>query len=187
MKTVALVAAALTCALPALAQDDFNLQTEIQFCAGCHGEDGIPVKAEYPIIWGQEYFYIYTQLRDFAAKRRDNEIMSGIAAKYSRDEAKALAQHFAGLVWPGTQASARDGDQQIAERAAAGGQCSACHGKWNGNSNVPRLMGQQPGYLEKTMLDFKNEVRMNAPDKISTSQKLDDETIGALARYLSSL
>ena len=52
---------------------------------------------------------------------------------------------------------------------------------------MPRLAGQQSGYLQKTMLDFKHEVRRNAPDKISTMQKLDDETIAALARYLSTL
>ena len=61
------------------------------------------------------------------------------------------------------------------------------HGKWQGDSRIPRLAGQQAGYLRKTMLDFKNEVRMNAPDKISTMQGLDDATIDALARYLSTV
>ena len=187
MKRMVLVAALLAHVVPVPAQDGFDLQKEVMLCAGCHGQNGIPVNPEYPIIRGQEYFYLFTQLRDYAAARRDNKIMTAVAAKYSRDEAKALAQHFAGLTWPAIQSTTEDGDQQTAERAAAGGQCSACHGTWNGNSNVPRLMGQMPGYLRTTMLDFKNEVRMNAPDKISTMQKLDDATIDALARYLSSL
>lgn len=191
MNSAAVAAAALTLAvvLPpsAPAQDGFDLEKEIQLCAGCHGQDGIPVNPEYPILWGQEYFYVFTQLRDYAAGRRQNDIMTAIAAKYDRAQAKALAEYFAGLSWPRIQASAEDGDQQITERAASGGQCSACHGVWNGNSNVPRLMGQQPGYLRKTMLDFKHEVRMNAPDKISTMQKMDDTTIDAMARYLSTL
>ena len=187
MKRMAVTAAALALAIPVLAQDAFDLEREIQLCTGCHGQQGVPVNPEYPILWGQEYFYLFTQLRDYAAGRRQNEIMTPIAAKYDRAQAKALAEHFAGLAWPNIQASAEDGDRQITERAASGGQCSACHGIWNGNSNVPRLMGQQPGYLRKTMLDFKNEVRMNAPDKISTMQKLDDATIEAMARYLSTL
>lgn len=187
MKGTALVAAALLLAGHALAQDGFDLENEVRLCAGCHGENGVPVNPEYPVIWGQEYFYLFTQLRDYAAARRDNPIMTAIAAKYDRDQAKALAQHFAGLAWPGIQATARDGDERITERAAAGGQCSACHGTWYGNSNVPRLAGQQVGYLQKTMQDFKREVRMNAPDKISTMQKLDDDTIAAMARYLSTL
>ncbi|MGB5201217.1 MAG: hypothetical protein WBN68_18905 [Sedimenticolaceae bacterium] len=187
MKRMVLVAALLAHVVPVTAQDAIDLQKEVLLCAGCHGQNGIPVKPEYPIIWGQEYFYLYRQLRDYATARRDNKIMTAIAAKYSRDQAKALAQHFAGLTWPAIQSATEDGDQQTAERAAAGGQCSACHGIWKGNSDVPRLKGQLSGYLKTTMLDFKHEARMNAPDKIGTMQKLDDATIAALARYLSSL
>jgi cytochrome c553 len=181
------VAAVLLCAGPLPAQQGFDLENEVRLCAGCHGANGVPVNPEYPVIWGQEYFYLFTQLRDYAAARRDNPVMTPIAAKYDRDQAKALARYFAGRAWPAIRAAAREGDEQVTERAAAGGQCSACHGTWRGNSNVPRLAGQQSGYLQKTMLDFKHEVRRNAPDKISTMQKLDDETIAALARYLSTL
>ena len=171
----------------AAAQDDFNLEETVRFCASCHGEAGIPVNPEYPILWGQEYFYLFTQLRDYGAARRDNPVMTPIAARFDRAQAKALAQYFAAQTWPKIQATAQDGDEQITERAATGGQCSACHGTWHGNSNVPRLAGQQVGYLQKTMQDFKHEVRNNAPDKISTMQKLDDGTIAAVARYLSTL
>ncbi len=113
--------------------------------------------------------------------------MTPIAAEYTRDQAKLLAEHFAALAWPDIQGKCEDGDQQIAERGITGGQCSACHGKWQGDSRIPRLAGQQAAYIRKTMLDFKNEVRMNAPDKISTMKQLDDETIEALARYLSTV
>jgi len=180
----------VTAVTPAAAQDtDFVLEDEVQLCAGCHGEDGVPIEAEddpVPIIWGQEYFYVLTQLRDYGAGRREHDIMTGIAAEYSRDEAGKLAEHFIAQEWPYIPGEAQDGDQAIAERAATGGQCAACHGRWQGNSNVPRLAGQSAAYLEKTMLDFKNEVRMNAPDKISTMKQLDDATIEALSRYLAT-
>jgi cytochrome c553 len=174
-------------AAPVLAMDDFVLEDEVAFCSGCHGENGVPVDLEYPVIWGQQYFYIYTQLRDYAAGRRENEIMTPIAMEYDRDQAKLLAEHFAALAWPDIPAEVQDGDAQIAQRGVTGGQCSACHGKWQGDSRIPRLAGQQVGYLSKTMLDFKHEVRMNAPDKISTMQQLDDETIEALSRYLATV
>lgn len=171
-----------------LAAQDFNVEEEAQLCLGCHGEDGIPIEPDYPIIHGQQYFYIYTQLRDYGAGRRQHEIMTDIAAPYDRDQAKALAQYFADLPWPAIEAPAlRDGDQAASERGITGGQCSACHGKWEGDSRIPRLAGQQPAYLQKTMLDFKNEVRMNAPDKISTMKQLDEATIESLSRYLSGL
>lgn len=174
-------------ALPAMAVQDFVLEDEIAFCMSCHGDAGVPVEPDYPVIWGQQYFYTYTQLRDYGAGRRENEIMTPIAAEYDRDQAKQLAEHFAALTWPDIPAESQDGDQQLAEKGITGGQCSACHGKWQGDSRIPRLAGQQAGYLRKTMLDFKNELRLNAPDKISTMQQLDDATIDALARYLATV
>lgn len=169
------------------AQDNFNIEEAVAVCAECHGEAGLPAEPDYPIIWGQQFFYIYTQLKDFAAERRANEIMVPIAADFSRDQMKAISQYFADQPWPAISAHAQEGDKQISEVAAASGQCSACHGKWQGDSRIPRLAGQQPGYLDKTMLDFKHDVRMNAPDLNSTFKQLDDDTIATMARYLSSL
>lgn len=186
LTALAALAFAGLAALPAAAQD-FVLEDEVALCAGCHGENGVPDDPAYPVIWGQQYFYIYTQLRDYGAGRRENDIMTGIAAQYDRDQAKAIAEYFAGLEWPAIAAAPEEGDQAIAERGITGGQCSACHGKFQGDSRIPRLAGQQAAYLEQTMKDFKNEVRLNAPDKISTMQQLEDATIEALSRYLASL
>lgn len=172
---------------PAFAKEDFLLEDEVALCASCHGEDGVPVDPAYPVIWGQQYFYIYTQLRDYGAGRREHDIMTGIAAEYDRDQAKALAEHFAALAWPEIPVQLQDGDPALAEKGITGGQCSACHGKWQGDSRIPRLAGQQPGYLAQTMRDFKNDVRMNAPDKNSTMKQLDEATIEALSRYLADV
>lgn len=173
---------------PAAAQAAFDLEDTVAQCASCHGEDGVPIDPAYPVIWGQEFFYVYTQLKDYAAGRRENEIMTPMAAQFDRDQMKEIAQHFADKAWPAIDNPPdEDGDQKIAERAISQGQCSACHSTFEGDSRIPRLAGQQTAYLEQTMLDFKNEVRMNAPDKISTMKQLDDETISALARYLGAL
>ncbi|MSU90265.1 hypothetical protein GE300_11645 [Rhodobacteraceae bacterium 2CG4] len=188
MRTILGGLSACLAAGPGLAQDAaFDVEAEAQICAGCHGEAGMPVDETTPIIWGQEYFYIYTQLRDYAAARREHEVMTGIAAEYDRDQAKQLAEYYAAKDWPAIQAATEEGDARLANAGITGGQCSACHGKWEGDSRIPRAAGQQPAYLEQTMKDFKNEVRMNAPDKISTMKQLDDATIEALARYLASL
>lgn len=182
------VIAAAIISTAAVAQDsDFNLEDEVEICSSCHGEAGLPIESTYPIIWGQEYFYIFTQLRDYGAGRRQHDIMTDIAAEFSRDEAKEIAQYFAELEWPAIVAAAEDGDSALADRGITGGQCSACHGKWGGDSRIPRLAGQQPEYIRQTMLDFKHDVRMNAPDKNSTMRQLDDVTIDALARYLGAL
>lgn len=178
---------ALLCLSAPAAAQDFDLEAEAELCDSCHGEDGVPIEPNYPVIWGQEYFYLYTQLRDYAAGRRSHEIMTDIAAVYSRDQAKALAQYFAEKPWPKIVAKTEDGDAALAQKAITGGQCSACHGKWGGDSRIPRLASQQPDYLDATMKDFKYERRMNAPDKISTMKQLDDAAIEALSRWLAAL
>ena len=189
MRRAALTIAAILTSSAVLAQgDDFVLEDTVAYCKTCHGEEtGVPVEPGYPVIWGQQYFYIYTQLRDYGAGRRQHEIMTDIAAPFSRDQAKEIAQYFADLPWPEIHAEMQEGDVALAEQGISSGQCSACHGKWQGDSRIPRLAGQQVGYLSATMHAFKNEERMNAPDKISTMQQLDDPTIEALSRYLGSM
>ena len=187
MKFQVTIWALLLATTPVAAQDAFDVEAEAAVCATCHGEDGVPVEPDYPIIWGQQYFYIYTQLRDYGAGRRQHALMTDIAAAFDKDQAKALAEHFAAKEWPRIQASAEDGDQQLADRAFTTGQCSACHGKWEGDSRIPRLAGQQPGYLSQTIHDFKNDVRMNAPDLNSTMKQLDEAEIEAVSRYLAAL
>ncbi len=174
-------------AVPAAAQD-FNVEEEAAVCSSCHGEDGVPTDAEIPVIWGQEYFYIVTQLRDYAAGRRQHEIMTPMAANYDRDQAKALATYFAEKPWPSLDHPAlEDGDTTTAQTAMTAGQCSACHGKWEGESRIPRTAGQSASYLDRTMKDFRDGIRENAPDMASTMKRLEDSDIEALSRYLANL
>jgi cytochrome c553 len=49
------------------------------------------------------------------------------------------------------------------------------------------LAGQQHGYLERTMLEFKYKIRRNAQAKSSLLATYDDGDIMALARYLAGL
>ena len=82
-----IVIAAAVFSWPASAAEDVSEQ--IALCTACHGAEGLPEDPAIPIIWGQEYYYIYVQLRDYQAGRRENEIMGGIVADLSRDQMKA--------------------------------------------------------------------------------------------------
>lgn len=172
---------------PSLAADDFNPEEAAEVCSSCHGETGLPEDPEIPIIFGQEFFYIYTQLKDYSASRRQNETMESMVDDYSKSQLKEIALYLSEKTWPAIQTETIAGDDLLAERSITGGQCSACHGKWQGDSRIPRLAGQQPAYLEQTMNDFKHGVRMNAPDKNSTMKQIEDDAISALSRYLSAL
>lgn len=162
-------------------------EDKIALCQSCHGVNGLPSDPEIPIIAGQEFYYLYVQLKDYKAGRRANEIMQGIVAGLERDQMQALAQHFAGQQWPSIRVSVEDAAANTAQQAASAGQCVQCHlGGYEGNSRVPRLAGQQPGYLEKTMLEFKHGVRKNSPAKNSLIKGYSGEEIAAMAQWLGA-
>ena len=150
------------------------------------GAAGLPSRPDVPILWGQEFYYLYVQLKDYKAGRRQNAEMGAIVASLSKPEMQALAQHFPGQAWPATGFASDSADAARGEMATVAGLCVQCHlGGYEGNSRIPRLAGQQVGYLERTMLEFKNKVRMNSPAKASLMAAYEDEDITAMARYLA--
>ena len=165
-----------------------ELDETIELCISCHGEKGMPVEPDMPIIWGQQFYYIYLQLKDYKAARRHSEVMNDVVAELSRSEMKAVAQYFSEKAWPLTgYRSGRDDDVK-GQTAADAGLCYQCHiGGYVGTSGVPRLAGQQVGYLERTMIEFKYKIRRNAQAKGSLFATYDDGDITALARYLAGL
>ena len=80
-----------------------ELDDTIALCTSCHGEKGTPVEPDMPILWGQEFYYIYVQLKDYKSSRRHSEIMNDVVAELSRAEMKAargrLALKIAKLCW----------------------------------------------------------------------------------------
>jgi len=156
----------------------------VEGCAACHGEDGVPVQEDTPIIWGQENYYMYVQMRDIQAGRRKSELMEPIIEGLDKPTLKALTAYFSTLKWPALGYATPESDFAVAESAAVAGQCAQCHlGAWTGNSRVPRLAGQNVHYLEKTMLDYKYDRRQNAPDIAALFRDTTDDAIGSLARY----
>lgn len=165
-----------------------ELADTIRICTGCHGEKGLPSDPAIPIIWGQEFYYLYAQLRDYKAGRRSNPIMNGIVEGLTKEQLRELAQHFSEEDWPPTAYKTPDGIGAKAGRALGAGLCVQCHlGGYEGNSRVPRLAGQKADYLERTMLDFKNKRRLNSPAMNSLFGAYEDADIAAMARYLGGL
>ncbi len=159
-----------------------------QICTACHGESGLPEEPDVPILWGQESYYLYVQLKDYKAGRRSNAIMTGMVADLDRETMKALGKHFSTLAWPGTGYRTPEDEAAKARSALTAGQCVQCHlGGYEGNSRIPRLAGQQVDYLERTMLEFKNKVRLNSAAKGSLFAAYPDDQITAMARYLAGL
>jgi cytochrome c553 len=176
------------CLAPSAAQD-VEISERLQLCQSCHGEAGMPQQADTPIIAGQSYYFLYVQLKDYKAGRRANEIMQGIAADLSREEMQALAKHFSQQSWPRIPFQADGADVARAEQAAVAGACTTCHlGNYHGNnSDVPRIAGQQPAYLERTTKEMKTKVRANNPFMTSLLSTYDDADLAALAHWLAGM
>lgn len=175
--------------LPSAAQTAVpDISKKLALCTTCHGEAGMPVNPEKPIIWGQNYYYLYVQLRDYKSGLRANEIMNPIAAELSKEEMQALAKHFSAQPWPPTTFPRPDETVTLqAQRAMTAGICTECHlGNLHGQSDIPRVAGQQPAYLEKTMIEMKTKTRNNAPAKSSLFATFPEEDLKALAAYLSA-
>jgi cytochrome c553 len=100
-----------------------ELDDTIALCVSCHGEKGMPVEPDMPIIWGQEFYYIYVQLKDYKAARRHSEVMNDVVADLDKAEMKAISQHFSERPWPPTGFQSTRDDDAKGMTAATAGQC----------------------------------------------------------------
>jgi cytochrome c553 len=158
-------------------------------CATCHGQDGVPINKETPVIWGQNEGYMYLQLRDFKSGSRKNALMQPIAATLEKDDMLALAAYFSSLKWPNLQQpSAPDDVAKTAQTAVGSIGCIGCHlDHFQGDGTTARLAGQWREYLEATMLNFRDGTRGNNPGMSDLMKATAPDDIKALAYYLSGL
>lgn len=180
---------------PTVEEDIKTLPTEgeyaeirdiLELCITCHGLNSPSAEPGMPVLSGQHQYYIYVQLKDFKAGRRTNDTMTPIAESLEKDQMMQIGKFFSEQHWPRL---GYRGDPAKVERgvvAAESGECTACHlGKYQGDSRVPHIAGQQKEYLLKTMMDFKNDVRKNAAVMQDLFGSYSDEDIEAMAEFLA--
>jgi len=173
------IATAVT--LPAYAADDIASRAEV--CAGCHGQDGKPVAADTPIIWGQQGSYLYKELHDYHSGARSNATMASIAQSFSLDDLRSVADYFAAKSWP---AAPKKAAATAAPQGAA--MCEACHGQnFEGGAPAPRLAGLSYEYLIGAMNAFADGTRTNNLDMPGFMKALTKSQREAIAHYLSAL
>jgi cytochrome c553 len=182
----ALIASLALSNAAAAAQD---VKETAQVCAGCHGENGVPVDKTTPIIWGQNEGYLYLQLRDFKSGARKNDTMGAIVSSLEKDDMKALAAHFSGLKWPDLQQPSATGNvASKAQTSVASIGCTGCHlQQYQGDGSTPRIAGQQHDYLQATMLAFRDRSRGNNPGMSDLMNAASPEDLAAIATYLAGL
>ena len=52
-----------------------SIEEKAQICSACHGDNGVPAEQSLPVpvIWGQNFGYLFAQLRDFKSGARQSE------------------------------------------------------------------------------------------------------------------
>ena len=177
--------------------DDYkDIADDLELCASCHGAKGAsPIDDTIPIIGGQHFYYLYTQLKDMASGLRatpPNEMMASIAATYDKNQMKRLSQYFSEQEWIKTDYKS---DPALSAKAKAlvesggRGSCVKCHGAgfMGDKSSIPRISNQNFSYLSKTLLDYKSKARNNAAAMSSVMASYPENDIEALVDYLAGL
>jgi cytochrome c553 len=166
---------------PAVAAE--GVESKLQVCSTCHGENGQPIDATIPIIWGQTEYFIVKQLHDFKSGDRENLVMASFAKRLTQAELRPAAQYFSKKSWPARPAP-------VAAVPAPDGiaVCQICHQpNFVGGLPAPRLAGQSYEYLVEAMRTFAEGERTNNADMVKIMQELSPAQRDAIARYISSL
>jgi cytochrome c553 len=166
-------------------------------CAACHGADGNSTNPIWPSLAGQHASYIYKQLTDFKAGRRENATMTGMVAGLNDDDMKNLAAYFESQR---AKPVAFD-DKMIAkgENIYRGGitetqvaACMGCHSPsagGNGPAGWPSLKSQHPEYIVAQLQSFKLGTRANDTGKMmrNVTVRMSELEMQSVAAYIAGI
>ena len=189
MRLLTVIASLVVVHAIAKAQDIEAGKNKAEVCASCHGADGNAVLPIYPNLAGQNWRYIYMQLKDFKEGRRYNNTMSPLAGSLSREDMINVANYFATLPAKPNPFVPDEAKVKLGKAKADETLCSMCHlGEFKGQNEIPRVAGQQYDYVMEQLRNFKSRNRTNdAGNMTSVAQTLSEEDMVNLAHYIVSL
>ncbi len=179
-------------------------------CLACHGANGVSVAPTFPRLAGQRADYLYHRLVSFKqAGPKDPYYsispMTAMAATLSDADMRNVAAYFSAQMPQATDvaspaASAAKGAALFRAGDPTRGvpPCQGCHGpEGSGVSGraspyaaYPSLRGQYGPYLIARLTSFRQGLPHDTSNDFlmaSVAQTLDDDSIQALAAWLSSL
>lgn len=144
-----------------------------QLCLDCH--QPAQTRGEVPLIEGQERDYLRNQLTRFRDRHRDGFPMAGLAAGLDDAAVDALTATLAGRSWRPAEGWLGDGSIERGAERAGHLACASCHGEdYLGAGDIPRLAGQQPGYLARQISAFAELERHHPPTGIGARMYVID-------------
>jgi cytochrome c553 len=179
-------------------------------CLACHGANGVSPAPAFPRLAGQRADYLYHRLVSF--KQADPKdpyysisAMTAFAAKLSDDDARDLATYFSAQPLQVTDvaspvASAAKGAALFYAGDPSKGvpPCQGCHGadasgvtsRGNQYATYPSLRGQYGPYIIARLTNYRAGLPHDTSNDFimaGVAQTLDDDSIQALAAWISSL
>jgi cytochrome c553 len=166
-----------------------------QVCAACHTADGSRGSPANPILQGQHAEYLVKQLTEFKAGKRQNPVMSGMAAPLTEEDMRNVAAFY-------NSKQAKPGFAKnkelvlLGEKIYRGGiaakqvpACAGCHSPTGAGipAQYPRVGGQHSDYTEAQLNGFRAGTRTNSPQMVSIAAKMSDKEIKAVADYMAGL
>lgn len=164
-------------------------------CAACHGADGNSMISLNPKLAAQHAPYIEKQLTEFKSGKRQNAVMSGMAATLTTQDMKNLAAYFSSQKITLGEAKS-NGAGSVGEKIYRAGikengtpACAACHGPTGAGlpKQFPRLAGQHADYTLSQLKAFRTGERANGPMMTAIATKLTDAQMAAVADYIQGL
>ena len=179
--TLVILAALAALAAPANAAE--GIDAKLQVCSSCHGENGVPIDATIPVIWGQTEYFLVKQLHDYKSGDRENLVMASFAKRLTQADLRPAAAYFASKSWPARPAPAASASPPDGITV-----CQICHQpNFVGGLPAPRLAGQSYEYLVEAMRSFADGERTNNADMVKLMEALSPAEREAMARYISGL
>jgi cytochrome c553 len=168
---------------------DAVIEQKAQACAACHGPDGQSSNPTVPSLAGQTSRYVYDELRDFQAGRRQSATMTPIAKTLSMDDMQALADDFSAQRPMSSSYATDPAKVAQGQSIAANALCVMCHeANLAGQNEVPRIAGQQYSYIVRALESFRDGRRTNDGGAMqAVAHGVSDQDVEALAQYIASL
>jgi cytochrome c553 len=185
-------------------------QKKAAVCFACHGATGVSVAPTFPRLAGQRADYLYQRLLSFKrAAPKDPYYsvspMKALVANLSDADMRDLAMYFSAQTPPAAAAAPGPPPPGKGEALFLGGDpargtppCQGCHGADAGGPSIstgpyaayPSLRGQYAPYLIARLTNFHKHLPYDTTNDFimgNVAQTLDDESIQAIAMWLSSL
>ncbi len=178
-----------------------TMAQRVQACTVCHGKEGVATnQGYYPRIAGKPAGYLFQQLGNFRAQRRNNAAMAYLLENMSEAYLLEIAQYFSALdlPYPPPQGTGADpsllarGRQLVLQGDAQQGvpPCTACHGAaMTGRlPATPGLLGLPRDYVVAQIGAWKTGQRKaEEPDCMAqVARRLSMDDIHAVSHWLSA-